>query len=99
MSHRRPITRLASVGSLIAFLSACSSDHTTAPASVITPDNALADKSEGRGVFQRYVAIGTSISMGWQSDGVFFVTQATSWPAQLAALGGRTLSQPYIAAP
>jgi hypothetical protein len=99
MSHRHFITRLASVGSLVALISACSSDHTTAPASAITPDNALAGKSEGRGVFQRYVAIGTSISMGWQSDGVFFLTQATSWPAQLAALGGRTLSQPYIAAP
>ena len=46
------------------------------------------DRSEGRGIFQRYVAIGTSISMGWQSDGVIASTQETSWPAQLAATVG-----------
>ena len=37
--------------------------------------------------------------MGWQSDGVFFATQSGSWPAQLAAMAGRTLSQPYIDTP
>ena len=39
---------------------------------------------EGEGIFQRYVAIGTSISMGWASDGVFAATQRASWPAQSA---------------
>lgn len=57
------------------------------------------DRSAGRGIFQRYVAIGTSISMGWQSDGVIAATQETSWPAQLAALGHRTITQPYIDLP
>lgn len=54
------------------------------------------DESEGRGVLQRYVAIGTSISMGWQSDGVIAATQETSWPAQLAAMADRSITQPYI---
>jgi GDSL-like Lipase/Acylhydrolase len=47
-------------------------------------------------VFQRYVAIGTSISMGVQGDGVYAATQQTSWPAQLARLAHRELSLPLI---
>jgi hypothetical protein len=54
------------------------------------------DRSGGRGVFNRYVAIGTSVSMGWQSDGVVAATQETSWPEQLAELAHRTITQPYI---
>src|SRR5205823_11048591 len=69
----------------------------TGPASRLTLGRASANQSEGRGVFQRYVAIGTSVSMGWASDGVIAATQVTSWPAQLAARAGRDLSQPYIA--
>jgi lysophospholipase L1-like esterase len=55
--------------------------------------------SEGRGVFHRYVAIGTSISMGVQGDGVYRATQETSWPAQLARLAHRELSLPLITFP
>ncbi len=92
----RLATRLATVSPLLALLAACSADRTTAPVSPIAPANASTNSSEGRGVFQRYVAIGTSVSMGWQSDGVIAAMQATSWPAQLAAMAGRDLSQPYI---
>ena len=53
----------------------------------------------GEGIFQRYVAIGTSISMGVQGDGVYAATQQTSWPAQLARLAHRELSLPLIQAP
>src|SRR5215208_5972930 len=55
--------------------------------------------SHGHGDFHRYVAIGTSISMGVQSDGVTDSTQRTSWPAQLAELAGRSLPQPLIEEP
>jgi hypothetical protein len=82
---------------LIAFGAACA-DSPLAPRAS-QPDAPTLQQSEGRGVFQRYVAIGTSISMGVQSDGVFFQTQETSWPAQLARLGGREITQPYIQAP
>jgi hypothetical protein len=82
-----------------AMLGACATDRSTTPTSPLAPGDASADRMEARGVFQRYVAIGTSVSMGWQSDGVFFLTQATSWPAQLTAMAGRILSQPYIAFP
>jgi hypothetical protein len=95
-SHHR-ITRIARGASLVALLGACSTDRTTAPTSRLTSRDASANESQGRGVFQRYVAIGTSVSMGWASDGVIAATQLTSWPAQLAAMAGRDLSQPYIA--
>src|SRR5215213_8401951 len=80
----------------LAFAGACSSVDAPTPTGPSSAPASL-NQSQGRGVFQRYVAIGTSISMGWQSDGVIAATQVTSWPAQLAALGGRELEQPYIA--
>jgi hypothetical protein len=55
--------------------------------------------SEGRGDFHRYVAIGTSVSMGYRSDGVLAGSQLTSWPAQLAQLAGREMTLPLIASP
>jgi hypothetical protein len=53
-------------------------------------------ESEGRGDFQRYVAIGTSVSMGWASDGVIAASQDQSWPAQLARMAHREITQPLI---
>jgi hypothetical protein len=97
MQNNRPVIRFVTVGAFAILLGACSTDHATSPVSPLSPSAASANKSEGRGVFQRYVAIGTSISMGWASDGVIAATQETSWPAQLAAMAGRDLSQPYIA--
>jgi len=73
------------------------SDALTPPVSPVTESDLSA--SGGRGVFQRYVAIGTSISMGWASDGVLASSQRTSWPVQLASLGGRDLTTPDIEAP
>ena len=82
---------------LLAFVTACSATDAPMPTGPAASNAPSFNQSEGRGVFQRYVAIGTSVSMGWQSDGVIALTQATSWPAQLAARGGRLLEQPYIA--
>ena len=39
---------------------------------------------KGQEAFQRYVSIGTSVTMGVQSDGVYYATQQTSWPSLLA---------------
>ena len=47
----------------------------------------------------RYVAMGTSISMGVASDGVVASSQRTSWPALLAADVGTEFGVPAIAAP
>jgi lysophospholipase L1-like esterase len=82
---------------LVAFAAACA-DSPVAPSRVAVGSPSL-QQSEGRGVFQRYVAIGTSISMGVQSDGAFFGTQTSSWPAQLARMGDREITQPYIQFP
>ena len=66
----------------------------------VAPDaRLLINQSEGRGWFQRYVAIGTSVSMGWMSDGVVGASQQQSWPAQLARLAQREMSLPLISAP
>ncbi|MBK6489876.1 MAG: hypothetical protein IPF98_24150 [Gemmatimonadetes bacterium] len=57
---------------------------------------AIADIGTASAALDRYVAMGTSISMGWASDGVVAASQYDSWPAQLSRLAGRALDQPYI---
>jgi lysophospholipase L1-like esterase len=51
-------------------VAACEPDRVTGP--------------KGQEAFAKYVSIGTSVSMGVQSDGVFYATQQTAWPALLA---------------
>jgi GDSL-like lipase/acylhydrolase family protein len=82
---------------LVAFAAACA-DSPVAP-SRIEVGNPSFQQSEGRGVFQRYVAIGTSISMGVIADGVYSGSQVNSWPAQLARMGDREITQPLIQFP
>src|SRR5262245_43407145 len=92
---RRSTLAFASIFGLAA--SACSSDQMIAPPSPrAEPSAPSASLLSARPVFARYVAIGTSISAGVQSDGLIFATQVTSWPAQLDAAVARILSQPYI---
>ena len=93
--HRRIFIPLVAL-----FLAACA-DPTTAPrASTSFPENGLLHLApNGRGDFHRYVAIGTSVSQGWRSDGVNAGSQQTSWPAQLSQLAGRDLSLPLISFP
>src|SRR5690348_11671156 len=50
-------------------------------------------------VFQRYVALGTSNSMGVQSAGIFASGQRAAWPAQLAAHVGVPFSLPLVQDP
>ena len=49
--------------------------------------------------FRRYVAMGTSITMGWSSDGVVASSQQESWAALLASDAGVTFTLPLIQAP
>lgn len=49
--------------------------------------------------FERYVSIGTSITMGVDADGVLFRSQRESWPAQLAEIAGAEFTVPEIASP
>ena len=50
-------------------------------------------------IFQRYVALGTSNSMGVQSAGIFAAGQRAAWPAQLAARVGVSFSLPLVQDP
>jgi len=62
------------VGGVVALaaMSACESDSAKITGPV------------GQDAFARYVSIGTSVSMGVQSDGILYSSQQTSWPALLA---------------
>ena len=78
------------------FATACS-DGPAAPAQLAA--NRSITETRAFGAFHRYVSIGTSVSMGVASDGVYEASQRTSWPAQLAAMAGRELSLPLIQSP
>lgn len=66
-------------------LAACSDDRTTGPA--------------GQAAFTRFVAMGTSLTMGVQSDGVVYFTQQEDWTKLLAHQAMAQYTQPLIAPP
>ena len=79
-------------------LSACSDvPHPTEPSDA--PNVLLRTQRSAQSAFARYVAIGTSNSMGVQSGGVYAAAQQQAWPAQLAARAGVTFSIPLIQDP
>ena len=94
------IARRLSALLTVAALAACA-DNAVPPTSAVLSAEGLTPElaSQGRGAFHRYVAVGTSISMGVQGDGVYAATQQTSWPAQLARLANRELTLPLIQSP
>ena len=88
------MTRNALYPALIALAAAACTE--TAPTALsVAPVEALRSQSST----ERYVAIGTSISMGWASNGVYEETQRTSWPASLADRTGMPFRVPLIEAP
>src|ERR1051326_7588327 len=91
----RSTRSISLVVALAGVLSACSDN--TNPRSALVPTEAAGRRAPNSlGVFQRYVALGTSISAGVQGDGLVASTQVTSWPEQLAVAAGRSLSLPLI---
>ena len=90
--------RIAVLGAFSAgLLTACADAPTAIPTNAIGPP--ALSRSEGTGVFQRYVAIGTSVSMGTESDGLIGDFQQVSWPAQLSRMARRDMTLPLIASP
>jgi lysophospholipase L1-like esterase len=79
-----------SVAAIALLVGACSDDG---PGPIIGP--------EAEAAFDRYVSIGTSVSMGVQSDGVFYATQQHAWPALLAhqAFSSPNFEMPLIQGP
>lgn len=98
--RRRPdgmFLRLALAAAVVG--AAACSDDATPSAPVVSADAVSSAVNEAPAAFQRYVAIGTSVSMGYQSDGVSATTQGESWPAQLARMAGVTMALPLIDGP
>jgi lysophospholipase L1-like esterase len=61
----------------------------------ISPERATVEATlTAQSIFARYVALGTSNSMGVQSAGIYAPGQRAAWPAQLAALVGVPFSLP-----
>ena len=90
--------RIALLSLAVAALAACS-DHPTTPSS-LRPGATIASLSPDIAVdMSNYVAIGTSISMGWLDDGVLGRSQQVSWTAQVAERVGVPFSLPLISAP
>lgn len=79
-------------------VSACR-DDTSPIAAPEAPTFSRNESNAARGVFHRYVAIGTSVSMGWASDGAIAASQEQAWPLQLARRTGRDMTAPLLGMP
>jgi hypothetical protein len=79
-------------------LAACSDPFPLQPRP-LRPATASLDVSPEQQVFERYVALGTSNSMGVQSAGIFATGQRAAWPAQLAAHVDVQFSLPLVQDP
>ena len=78
-------------------LSGCS--DALSPTRALSPAGGPTRVVTAQDIFQRYVALGTSNSMGVQSAGIFAVGQEAAWPAQLAARVGAPFSLPLVGDP
>ena len=93
--HKLPKLFVAAV----VVLAACS-DNAVAPSSSANVPQLSFNKEKKDGAdLSNYVAIGTSISMGWFNDGVFYGSQDQSWVKQLADEAGVSFTSPLIDEP
>ena len=80
-------------------LVACESP-TRPDVSTLTPQKPNSTKKlTAQDILSRYIALGTSNSMGVQSAGIFAGGQKAAWPAQLAARVGVAYSLPLVQDP
>ncbi len=94
----RRIVVLAVLGAPLAF-AACS-DPVGPPSSARNPTAAsVTSPPTIAEVFARFVALGTSNSMGVQSAGIFAAGQQAAWPAELARRAGVAFSLPLLQDP
>ena len=90
--------RVVLLGACIA--AAACTDPVSAPTSIQNPSISPASaRLTTAKAFARYVAMGTSNSMGVQSAGVFASGQTAAWPARLAARAGAQFSLPLMDSP
>ena len=82
----------------VAVFGAACADPASAPIRTPSAEPDFAKVTVAR-TFARYVAMGTSNSMGVQSAGVFASAQRAAWPAILAARAGAQFSLPLLQDP
>jgi len=80
------------------FGAACSDTSRTTAPELKSPTTAASANGSPNAV-DKFVAIGTSISMGWASNGVFAGSQLTSWPAMMRFAGSGQITLPLIQSP
>lgn len=81
-----------------AILVAACAEPVSAPMTPSTTEVMLARQTAAK-TFARYVALGTSNSMGVQSAGIFSAGQKAAWPAQLASRANAQFALPLIGSP
>ncbi|MGZ8457353.1 MAG: hypothetical protein ACXWZ4_12210 [Gemmatirosa sp.] len=97
---RHTLSALATALAAALVVSACTDPVGPTPAPPDRARSAAVPAPTAAEVFARYVALGTSNSMGVQSAGVSAATQGASWPAQLTArVAGATFTQPLVQDP
>ena len=90
--HAYRLASLVVAVAAVTSLSACSDNIASPLDASSTRTNSELPGFPALGDFQRYVAIGTSISMGVTSDGVNAASQQMSFPAQLSRLAKREMT-------
>lgn len=86
------------LGALLAF-AACADSVAPPPSSDRAPAARGVVGPTAQEMFARFVALGTSNSMGVQSAGVFAAGQRAAWPAELARRVGVAFSLPLVKDP
>jgi hypothetical protein len=93
MRHRM---HLLALGAAVAAAACSDASAPAAPDALASPAAASNNLLVRR---EKFVVIGTSISMGWASDGVFAGSQVASWPEQLSLGQLNPISLPLIQSP
>ena len=88
--------RIRIIAACALLAAACADQTATAPSRLSANADAEQAKTHGG---EKFVSIGTSVSMGWSANGVYAGSQALSWPAQLRFGSLPAISLPLIDAP
>jgi len=94
----RRIASLAILGASLAF-AACSDPVAPSSSARDAPSASFTTPPTIPEIFARFVALGTSNSMGVQSAGIFAGGQQAAWPAELARRAGVPFSLPLMQDP
>ena len=88
----------ASAVSLVVALAVAGCSDSSSPSSPLAVARS-AEANRFNGSDEKFVAIGTSVSMGWSSNGVYAGSQITAWPELLSFGSLHPISLPLIQSP